>query len=452
MEEKSGRKFYDVHMHAFNLSHPDLSAFIKRYIRDHAIFFSSVFVLIILCLLYSFLKPSAVTLLVVLKFYAALLLIVLIIFVFVMFTLHLTHPSRFSGFFVDLFVRLFKHHLNLLALMENDLGNYLLLTEKVLRKEYNGKIDINGVEYNRIVLTPLMMDFGLKNIVSELLPYGSVPICKPIAQQVTDLFNGIRTYVRTNPDGMFEIHPFLGLNPQRYEYRELERLLDKYFGNYAGNATALRENMGKFTGNIDEMVSNFFAGVKVYPPLGFDPWPESCEEKKKVELLYGFCCEKKIPITTHCNDGGFMVDSIRATRARSSPEKWREVLSVGKYSGLKLNLAHMGKQKSLFSYGQKSWADIVLKLVATYDNVYTDFAYDEFKDKDYKNLKQLIEIKSSELNYDLKNKILFGSDFMICLARVDSYNDYLSAFVQTKHFTVQDKERFCSLNPQKFLF
>ena len=336
--------------------------------------------------------------------------------------------------------------------MENDLGNYFLLTEKVLRKEYNGKIDINGVEYNRIVLAPLVIDFGLKNIISELLPYGSEPIRKPIAQQVTDLFNGIRTYVRKNPDGMFEIYPFLGLNPQWYEYQELEQLLNKYFGNYAGNETALRENMGKFTGNIDEMGSNFFAGVKVYPPLGFDPWPISHKEKNKVEFLYGFCCEKKIPITTHCNNGGFMVDSMLATQRRSSPEKWCKVLSEKKYHMLKLNLAHMGKQKGLFSYSQKSWADIVLKLIATYDNVYTDFSYDEFRDKDYKNLKQLIEIKSKELNYDLKNKILFGSDFMICLARVDSYNDYLSTFVQTKHFTGQDKERFCSLNPQKFLY
>ena len=147
-----------------------------------------------------------------------------------------------------------------------------------------------------------------------------------------------------------------------------------------------------------------------------------------------------------------MVDSMLATQRRSSPEKWCKVLSEKKYHMLKLNLAHMGKQKGLFSYSQKSWADIVLKLIATYDNVYTDFSYDEFRDKDYKNLKQLIEIKSKELNYDLKNKILFGSDFMICLARVDSYNDYLSTFVQTKHFTGQDKERFCSLNPQKFLY
>ncbi|MEN6320737.1 MAG: amidohydrolase family protein [Syntrophaceae bacterium] len=384
------------------------------------------------------------------------LLVGLMFIVFFLSILHLTFPSKLSRDFLALFGWLFKRHLNLLALMENDLGNYFLLTEKVLREKFNGKIEINGHVHTKIVLTPLMMDFGSKKIVSKLLPYGAEPIRKPIAEQVIALFNGIKTYTKKNPNGMFEIYPFLGVNPQNpwYDLPKLEELLNKYFGEYVGNEAALRANMGKFNGNIDELGSNFFTGIKVYPPLGFDPWPEDGEEMKKVEFLYEFCCERNIPITVHCNDGGFRVDSIRATHRRSSPEKWEQVLTYddSKYGKLKLNLAHMGKQKSLFSFGQKSWIDIVLKLVATYENVYTDFSYIEFEDKDYKKLKQLIEKKSEELNYDLKNKILFGTDFMICLQRINTYNDYLSLFVNTKHFTGQDKELFCSVNPQKFLF
>ena len=34
--------------------------------------------------------------------------------------------------------------------------------------------------------------------------------------------------------------------------------------------------MGKFSGDFEnrEECKNIFAGIKVYPPLGFDPWPE----------------------------------------------------------------------------------------------------------------------------------------------------------------------------------
>jgi hypothetical protein len=35
-----------------------------------------------------------------------------------------------------------------------------------------------------------------------------------------------------------------------------------------------------------------FAGIKLYPPLGYDPWPAKNEEREKVKLLYHKCLEK----------------------------------------------------------------------------------------------------------------------------------------------------------------
>ncbi len=457
-EKNAPKKFYDVHMHAFNLAHPNLSAFIKRFLWDRgpAIVLYIAGAIVVLYVLFTYFGN-----------YMTAVLGGLLGFVLLLTFLHVACPSKLSRMFFSLIARIFKRHLNLLALMENDLGNYFLLTEQVLGRDLQGgKIPVNGTVYDRIVLTPLMMDFGSKNIVSRLLPYGALPIRKPIAQQVTDLFNGIRTYVRKSPDRMFEIYPFLGVNPQGYSLPELQDLLDKYFGQYERSAGALHANMGGFNGNIDDLGGNFFAGIKVYPPLGFDPWPEDGadwqEQRKKVEWLYDFCCCRNIPVTTHCSDGGFIVDSLFVSHRRTTPEKWAKVLAG--YPALKLNLAHMGEQKSLLSrsiygIGKRRWGDTVFELIAKYDNVYTDFSCMEFDDKSYAALRQLINFKSWELEkilagkpYTLRDKVLFGSDFMINLQWIGSYNDYLDYFAKTKHLTGPEKELFCSGNPERFLF
>ena len=54
--------------------------------------------------------------------------------------------------------------------------------------------------YKRIVLTPLMMDFGYKGKTPpgqkkpEKRFHYDIPASKPIKEQVTDVFNGIRDY------------------------------------------------------------------------------------------------------------------------------------------------------------------------------------------------------------------------------------------------------------------
>ena len=107
-------------------------------------------------------------------------------------------------------------------------------------------------------------------------------------------------------------------------------MLDKYFGAYSGSYDALKSNFGKFHGDIDSLGSNFFAGIKVYPPMGFDPWPEAGLERDKVEILYQYCCKKNIPITAHCSEIGFNLDNNADTY--TSPKKWRRFWGIIKTS------------------------------------------------------------------------------------------------------------------------
>ncbi|MFC1940616.1 hypothetical protein ACFLXO_08060, partial [Chloroflexota bacterium] len=59
---------------------------------------------------------------------------------------------------------------NLLAVMENDNGSFFIMIEDYLKKDgethllRDGKLHVGGNIYTKIVLTPLMMDFGYKDI------------------------------------------------------------------------------------------------------------------------------------------------------------------------------------------------------------------------------------------------------------------------------------------------
>jgi len=395
--------FFDIHCHAMDLSHPNLLAFIKR-----------------------------------LPWRAILLLSPILMF------LGGKKLERVS---------------NLLSIMENDIGGIFLIMEFYLKHDAQIQNDLL-TNYDTIVLTPLLIDFDYKNIRTET--YYKIPPEKPIVDQTIDVFNGIKKYCfnelvqissedydiqpRKNKP-IFEIYPFLGINTRYYELGKIDKMLDKYFGTYAGSEEsykALQTNLGKFDGNIDNLGSNFFAGIKVYPPIGFDPWPEDNGQQQKVNKLYQYCCDKNIPITTHCSDGGFILD--KNAEAYTSPARWQKVLE--RYPTLKINFAHFGYQgNTLFFFPNLKWQREIVKLMQNYRKVYTDFSYRAFRDDYYKSL---IEVVGS--NQRLLERTLFGTDFMINLLSIDSYNEYLKIYRTTKNLGDEEKERFCSTNPWNFLF
>ena len=419
-------KFYDIHCHAMNLSHPNLLAFLNRFFNLRS-------------LLLNRLRPLG---------------------------------SILIG------KNLLKIK-NLLSVMENDLGDFFLIMENCLKDPDNPLLQgalfrVGDRDYGKVVLTPLVIDFGTKGGRDPDIHYSQLSE-KPVVEQVIDLFNGIRRYREKSREKIFEIFPFLGLNTRNYfleakkegprdsshlaaeeTKNTLPNLLEKYFGDYQASPAALLTRMGEFDGNMEQMTSNFFAGIKLYPPLGFDPWPEkNGEELEKVRYLYEFCSGKKIPLTVHCCDQGFVTIPDREVKAFTNPSKWEPVLK--RYPALKINLAHFGKQgKRLGIFRQTNWQKTILKLMAEYENVYTDFANNGLDDQSYRSLRALIEASARRFSPGFKEKltrrILFGSDFMINLLRMDSYNQYLGLFSGTKWLTPEEKELFGCLNPERFLF
>ncbi|MCE1253996.1 MAG: hypothetical protein LWX83_10670 [Anaerolineae bacterium] len=158
-----GRKFYDIHCHAFNLSHPAFLPFIKRLGVDRYLFLNSI--------------PG-------INFFM----------------------SRFAGDKMNDIERL-------LAVVENDIGDFFLMLENVdvLPLLSDGKLLIGSYDYEKMVLTPLMMDFGMRQVNRMPDIHTKIPSHKRITEQVIDLFNGIKSYHEQSDLHFLKFIPFWDL-------------------------------------------------------------------------------------------------------------------------------------------------------------------------------------------------------------------------------------------------
>ncbi|KXK30122.1 MAG: Amidohydrolase [Candidatus Brocadia sinica] len=615
MDGKEKKVFYDIHCHALNLSHAGLLAFLNRFLKDRTVSFSGLLgkgkFLQIICRLLGInfsVKLIKILLIILSGALSGIVLLAIskyeyflsakvsniilfcafaVVFAALIFTLWILRKISLGG--SDLVTDTLRKNINLLSVIENDAGSLFLSMELDILaadERYKGLIDKyrtastnkyssfiknleekwkeNGNEiqiktkegelltYNKVVITPLIIDFGYKDFDIPGIHYNKPPR-KPVVEQVVDVFNGIRDYRERSPVKILDIYPFLGINTRNYdlgtvsvapkgikdtlysslksrkipqsvkenvrdtlenkvayiektgklviykratnigndlrtvsshvqidenilnkigamsdethdldERNNIPKMLEKYFGEYNNTKYGTftkksrehyfpdekdakkREKMIPVRG-IDDLRSHFFAGIKLYPPLGFDPWPDyddrpadTATEFDKVNYLYQFCSEKGIPITVHCSPGGFKAahHGIEYT----NPEKWRKVLSV--YNNLKINFAHCGFD---INKPYKVWLDTILALMGEYKNVYVDFSYIGNNKDFYKFLKERIIDKGYE------DRILFGSDFPINLFGIDSHEDYLKNFFRSS-LDANLKHKFCSENPQKFLW
>lgn len=356
-----------------------------------------------------------------------------------------------------------KRMMNLLCLMEHSIGNQFQLLEDDLKGKFRQDgappfLDSRGMRlgnrrYKRIILAPMLMDFGDKHLDSEL--YYNAPPKRSIERYLDDVLRGIHEYHKARPDGILEIYPFLGINTTNYTLGGLEKKLKSLFSMRFGSRQ-IYSKMFNMLNRLDVWApgvgEELVVGVKLYPPLGFDPWPvDNHEEFEKVNFLYSYCQELNIPLTTHCNDQGYNTISVAEAWKWSAPKSWIPVLE--KYPKLKLNFAHFGKQyfRKLGMMPVTEWQDDIIKLILKYPQVYTDLSFSGAKSDFYKKLRKTLDSQTSEDKEKLCKRIIFGSDFMINLSICDSYYDYLQIFDEAK-FSPEEKHLFCSVNPTRFMF
>lgn len=238
---------------------------------------------------------------------------------------------------------------------------------------------------------PLGTKFCVLTMDMEYMGAGKV--AKPFETQLEEL-----AAIKRDPAYTDLIYPFIFIHPER---PLLHTLVKKYMEN---------EN---------------FAGLKMYPPLGYYPFD------KRLDLVLSYAEQNDIPVTTHCSRGGvYYKGDIRDLKhpitGKQVPKRKNKYLTdiytepdnyyylLNKFPDLKINIAHFGGYDEWEKYlgntlvdedGEVNWFTKVCDLVRSHVNVYTDVSYTLFNTQLIPLLKVVLQDPT------LKNKVLFGSDF-----------------------------------------
>lgn len=322
------------------------------------------------------------------------------------------------------------------ALVEDDLrGMFSFLGEKPFVKD--DKFVFAGQSFDKYVLTPLIMDFTSSNSLEKIY-YNRRPY-KNAFVYAEGMLSNIKEFYVERPDTLLEIQPFAGINPPAYSLIEVETWLETYFADYSPEKK-----------DQDKDNPRFF-GIKLYPPLGTDPLPQDEEEYEKMLLIYKFAEEKRIPITTHCDDEGYRITDAEVSQEVTSPERWAQVLE--RFPQLKLNFAHFGRQyqRSRFMMKQDHWRETIVSLMQKYPYVFSDVSFNGVSPDYYDDLLVKLEKATEEVRECMMSRLMFGSDFMIHLTKVNSYTEYLKIFENSK-LDLNDKTVMATRNCEAFLF
>lgn len=321
-------------------------------------------------------------------------------------------------------------------LMEKDLkGNYLedkdipYIQDKVFR--------FANHEFDKYVICPMVMDFTSRQALEDI--YYKTHSPKDAFWYAEKMLSTVRAFYKENKDSMIEILPFAGITTPSYTLEEVETWLNTYFRRFKTSERYQNKRRPRFF------------GIKLYPPLGFDPIPTDPDEIAKVECVYAYAQKNRIPITTHCDDGGYRVTDVETSHRNTSPEAWVQVLQ--KYPDLKLNFAHFGRQyqRTRFLQKQEKWRDAIIDLVLEYKHVYADISFNGVSPDYYEHMVEKLAHLKAEERETLTKRLMFGSDFMINLSKVQSYHHYLKIFEESP-LDLQDKLRFTGANCKAYLF
>lgn len=340
---------------------------------------------------------------------------------------------------------------NLLSAMENDVAHLFALVEDDLAGRYakpgdgpplllGKELRLGRLRFDRLVIVPLVMDFELAEAPRSDAYYDRPPV-KEAGVQARELLEGIRDYRRARPDGFLELRPFLGVNTRHHTMESLAALVEPAFAGYRRGRDAARDSFLAMRDFDPAREADFplrFAGLKVYPPLGFDPWPDGGPEREKVDWLWSFCERHDIPVVTHCDDQGFRVIPLEEAWTYTAPARWEGVLRA--HPGLRLDFAHFGTQYSrpvlrARSMGLREalsqsteWTDAILHLIGEYPRVYTDISFNGSDPAYYEHFLATLGRLPGPAREHSMTRIMFGSDFIVNLTKVRSYADYFRHF------------------------
>lgn len=353
---------------------------------------------------------------------------------------------------------------NLLSVMENDPAGMLMLLEDDLAGHFGSSADpparplfsearaeLFGETWDAWLLCPLVMDFSNSgHSIPDI--YYARQARKPLIEAVREMFTAISGYRRERPKGRLVVRPFLGVDPAGLTMNQTEDLLYRFLGTYArkekAQLAAFRA-MKNWRGDPLKPPRNSFTGIKLYPPLGFDPWPDPAEARDKVRLLYSFAEGSHIPITVHCDDEGYRTIPLGLSHRRTTPGRWFEILE--EYPELIVNFAHFGHRYLAAGEAREAWSRTIVELMARWPGVYADVSFVGADPAYWDHLARILDGLPEALIHSVRSRLMFGTDFFLCLGKCRSYLDYLRGFADSC-LDRQLKRAMLHDNPYRFLF
>lgn len=337
---------------------------------------------------------------------------------------------------------------NLVAVMEQPIAKQLAIYEDDLRARYaegnetpvltQEGLKISGgagknLSFNKLIVCPQIMDFSFNR---ELDLYYSEMPAHDIMIQAKDIINGIREFHEKVPSSLMEVRPFFGINPLHYEEEKISEILKEVF-----------TKKSLFSKN-----KPCFVGIKVYPPMGFDPYPSDEKLRARTEVLYTFCEENEIPIVTHCDDQGFRMVPLDDSFTFTSPARWEKVLE--RHPNLYLDFAHFGSQyyraAPVLQFKELSWRNHILLLMKKYPHVYSDLSFGGVNSSMWKNVIDILKNAAPEDEKIFTERLLFGTDWPLSLVKIPSALDYWRGFCESD-IPSDLAQKILSQNPETFL-
>ena len=214
----------------------------------------------------------------------------------------------------------------------------------------------------------------------------------------------------------------------------------------------------------DAVLNKGFAGVKIYPPMGFRAIGNSAGDvdnfhadrvyRKALRAagksaamsvgealdtalreLYGWAEANNVPIKAHANNS---IESQTCGGIKASPQYWMDVL--GEFRRLKVNLAHFGgfeetreQRSDRCDPGPTDWEDLIGELITSSDAVYFDTGYwmelitDRRADR-----RTIIERAGRFFNDypEAKTRIMYGTDWSM-IGKDPGHERYLEIIDET---------------------
>jgi len=158
-----------------------------------------------------------------------------------------------------------------------------------------------------------------------------------------------------------------------------------------------------------------FVGVKLYPSLGYRV------DDGSLDGLFALCNEKRVPLTMHCNTGGFYAD--RNFIDHCSPEPWGKILRD--YPDIRICFAHFGGERFFLpspDNTQAVWNAVILDMMRQKtigSRVFADISYNtggmgaKWARKGY--FGRLNELLAEET---VGSQILWGTDYFLVRQRI----------------------------------